>query len=146
MTTVPGSSLLAPPLFNRLARRIVIEHRTTLSEAEAIMSDALAFLAACARNSGTPLSPSPRVDLGWHTFLLHTQDYEQFCDRLAGRFLHHVPTDDQHDNAHDGLDRTVRAIQDAGFTVEPSLWASASAQCTGCHGGCHDDPPPDKIA
>lgn len=31
------------------------------------------------------------VDNMWHTFLLFTQEYADFCDRVAGRFLHHVP-------------------------------------------------------
>jgi hypothetical protein len=27
----------------------------------------------------------------WHTFLLFTMDYADFCERYFGHFLHHVP-------------------------------------------------------
>jgi hypothetical protein len=28
-------------------------------------------------------------DPGWHTFVLHTRDYREFCRRVAGRFIDH---------------------------------------------------------
>ncbi|GAA4030589.1 hypothetical protein GCM10022247_64590 [Allokutzneria multivorans] len=144
---VPGRTLLDPRSFSRFSRRLAAEHRLTHDDAEAIMSDALAFLAACATNTGTPLSPSPRVDWGWHLFLLHTHDYAEFCQRIAGRFLHHVPTE----NADDGIDasvalaRTVAAIHAAGYTTDRALWSAPAMACSGCQNGCHDDPPPDSV-
>jgi hypothetical protein len=32
------------------------------------------------------------IDKLWHHFVLHTELYQAFCDRHAGRFLHHYPT------------------------------------------------------
>ncbi|MFJ8813781.1 glycine-rich domain-containing protein [Amycolatopsis thermoflava] len=147
-TPVTGQALVEPALFERLVNRIAGEHDLERGLAERIMDQALAFLAACARNTGSPLAPSELVDIGWHTFVLHTRDYAAFCERIAGRFLHHVPTED-HDPAASGeaargtMARTVAAIEDAGFTLDLELWPSAAqAGCTGCHNGCHDDPPP----
>jgi len=48
------------------------------------------FLHAAAASS-QPLTPTPLADIGWHAFILHTADYAAFCQRLAGRFIHHVP-------------------------------------------------------
>jgi hypothetical protein len=31
------------------------------------------------------------LDEMWHTFLLFTQDYEDFCHRRLGTFVHHIP-------------------------------------------------------
>lgn len=31
------------------------------------------------------------VDLMWHTFILFTHDYADFCNRFCGTFVHHVP-------------------------------------------------------
>lgn len=31
------------------------------------------------------------VDLMWHTFLLYSRDYMDFCDRYLGFYLHHQP-------------------------------------------------------
>lgn len=32
------------------------------------------------------------IDDMWHTFILFTQDYTDFCQRYFGRYLHHQPT------------------------------------------------------
>lgn len=37
--------------------------------------------------------PSHVVDVAWHEFILYTRDYQQFCERGFGRFLHHVPAE-----------------------------------------------------
>ena len=35
--------------------------------------------------------PSQVVDDLWHQFILHTKNYDAFCTRAFGRFLHHTP-------------------------------------------------------
>lgn len=35
--------------------------------------------------------PSQIVDEVWHEFILYTKNYELFCGRAFGRFLHHTP-------------------------------------------------------
>ncbi|WP_195763576.1 glycine-rich domain-containing protein [Duganella guangzhouensis] len=35
--------------------------------------------------------PSQVVDDLWHEFILYTKNYQQFCGRAFGRFLHHTP-------------------------------------------------------
>jgi hypothetical protein len=140
-----GRTLVPEELFARLTRRIAADERVQLAEAEQIMSDALAFLAACAVHRGEPLSPSARVDIGWHAFILHTRDYAEFCDRIAGRFLHHIPAEGDMPAGSDlflQMNRTMRAIVEAGFAVTPELWLD-DAKCTQCHNGCYNDPPPD---
>lgn len=37
--------------------------------------------------------PSRAVDTAWHEFILFTRDYNQFCERGIGRFLHHLPAE-----------------------------------------------------
>jgi|HubBroStandDraft_6_1064221.scaffolds.fasta_scaffold1806455_1 hypothetical protein len=32
------------------------------------------------------------IDDMWHTFLLHTKQYMQFCEQYFGEFIHHSPT------------------------------------------------------
>ena len=32
------------------------------------------------------------IDDMWHTFLLFTHDYHEFCQHYFGEYLHHVPT------------------------------------------------------
>ena len=37
--------------------------------------------------------PSQVVDLAWHEFILFTQQYDKFCKKAFGRFLHHTPAE-----------------------------------------------------
>jgi len=37
--------------------------------------------------------PSQVVDIAWHEFILFTRNYQHFCSRALGRFLHHTPTE-----------------------------------------------------
>ncbi len=37
--------------------------------------------------------PSEIVDVAWHEFLLFTREYQRFCQKALGRFLHHTPTE-----------------------------------------------------
>ena len=37
--------------------------------------------------------PSQAVDVAWHEFILFTRQYEQFCKKALGRFLHHTPAE-----------------------------------------------------
>lgn len=100
------------------------------------MDQALAYLAACAVSS-EPLAPSEPVDIGWHTFILYTHDYAEFCKKVAGSFIHHVPNDGSH-SAHapeELTNRTVDAIRRAGHAVDLPLW-KASAKCNQCTSGC----------
>jgi hypothetical protein len=146
-----GRSLISEELFARLVRRMIDDEKLNDVLAERVLDQALAFLGTCARERGGPIAPSELVDVGWHTFILHTREYAEFCVRVAGRFLHHVPTDEDDPDTHGGgararLNRTVRAIEQAGFMVDADLWPAATdkcnVRCSQCKNGCTDDPPP----
>lgn len=54
----------------------------------------LQFLCVCAQPPGNfdgPFGPPRDVDLAWHHFILHTNDYLVFCQKHFGRFIHHAP-------------------------------------------------------
>ncbi|KAF4410305.1 hypothetical protein GCU69_04520 [Streptomyces lycii] len=137
-------SLLPDEFFARLVDRIAEKEGTDRLFAERVMEQALGFLAACAKNvSGRPLSPSPVVDIGWHTFLLHTRQYAEFCDKVAGRFIHHEPyeaTGARHDDPQEVRLRTQAAMEAAGYVVDHELWSGAAA-CDqgGAPRSCGDD-------
>lgn len=75
--------------------------------------------------------PSQVVDDAWHEFILFTRNYEAFCKRGLGRFLHHTPTEAMPTPtaASDGIKRTWRlACRRAGIdplaaTSVPMLFA-----------------------
>lgn len=48
------------------------------------------FLALCAINPGRYGMRGPLDEL-WHTFILFTSSYAEFCRELGGGFIHHLP-------------------------------------------------------
>ncbi|MEU7618965.1 hypothetical protein AB0M91_07310 [Micromonospora rifamycinica] len=145
--TRAGRELVTDELFARLARRVAQDHPELPPDLPPrIVDQALAFLGACAVTT-EPVGPSEMVDIGWHTFILHTRDYADFCQRTAGRFVHHEPeptSDDPPPSSPEPvgapISRAVFAIAAAGFTLDHSLWAGGAADCTQCHAGCTDSP------
>lgn len=49
------------------------------------------FLAAAADPDLRASMPSRVVDEAWHEFITFTREYDEFCQRAFGRFLHHQP-------------------------------------------------------
>ena len=49
------------------------------------------FLAHLAAKRQFVSMPSQVTDDLWHEFILYTRNYEQFCQRAFGRFMHHTP-------------------------------------------------------
>ncbi len=130
-TRVQARTLMSSEMFDRLVRALR-RGRPLLDQdlAERIMDQTAAFLAASAGRATPRLVPSPLVDAGWHTFLLHTRDYGAFCIGLGG-FVHHVPDDDPAPaSGGTALARTVAAITTAGYIVDHDLWAAAAAECS----------------
>ncbi len=141
--TTDPAALVHPEVMNRLVRRVTTDHPEISEEtARRIVGQAAAFIAASGQQPGRSLVPSELVDYGWHAFILHTVDYAAFCQKVVGRFVHHVPTDEDEQmpgSAASARERTVSAIHAAGYTVDAELWRSA-ADCNQCHAGCHDSP------
>jgi hypothetical protein len=121
-------ALISEHLRTRLVNRIAREHDLERPLAERIMDQSLAFLNLCAKTPGQAFTPSTMVDIGWHTFILYTREYADFCHRTAGRFIHHEPMDSSND-PEDGanIDKTVLALKASGMWVDDLLWLSNSS-------------------
>ncbi|MFF4166858.1 glycine-rich domain-containing protein [Streptomyces sp. NPDC001741] len=144
--TTDPAALVDPEVMERLAVRVTKDHPDIeLPIAHRIIGQTAAFLAASAALPGAELSPSKAVDVGWHTWILHTVDYAAFCERVAGRFIHHVPTPDGESiegGPEAARQRTLDAISAAGFRIDHDLWPDAAmmGECSQCHAGCTDSP------
>ncbi|MGE0549809.1 MAG: hypothetical protein AB7O24_28385 [Kofleriaceae bacterium] len=71
-------------------------------DADALFTELKRWLWLNARAHVIPGSPNiyviadmTAIDEMWHTFLLFTKDYQDFCDRYFGHFVHHVPNTDR---------------------------------------------------
>lgn len=133
-------NLVSPKLFARLVARIVEDEQVPQGYAERVMEQALVFLKACADNPRTLLSPTKAVDVGWHTFILHTADYATFCQRVAGEFIHHDPVCTGDIRSGTALARTLKVLKATGYPVDEELWTVDAADCNQCHATCYDSP------
>lgn len=50
------------------------------------------FLALSVINHNTNYMMSGPMDEIWHTFILFTKKYHEFCHQVAGRYIHHFPS------------------------------------------------------
>ncbi|MDT0309378.1 hypothetical protein RM780_20785 [Streptomyces sp. DSM 44917] len=106
------------------------------------MDQMAAFLASAIDVTGR-MTPSLRVGLFWHAFVLHTARYAAFCAALGTGFIHHVPDRRGHDPAEGraAMARTRDAIRAAGFAIDPDFWPeNAAADCSQSYAGCHGSP------
>ncbi len=120
-----GRDLVSPELFERLVDFCADEYGHEHSMAQRIMGEALAFLDVMGQ-TGEGMSPSQVVDPGWHTFMLHTEDYEKWCMKRYGRFIHHAPKSRYRDRAT--MVDVVAKIRAHGYQVDESLWGT-KADC-----------------
>lgn len=136
--------LVSPDLFTRLALRVAEDENADSGTAAAITEQALGFLLACALNPDRRLGPSRQVDAGWHAFILHTHEYAEFCERIAGRFIHHAPAAPGDNEGTGGPGAAVEAMREAGIPVDVALWTCGADcnndKCHQCHAGCYDSP------
>jgi hypothetical protein len=122
-TTTDYRQLATPELFDRLVGRIIKDEDVEQDLAERIMESALGFLWLSATRPGMTLSPSPLVDIGWHKFILYTRGYGEFCERVAGRFIHHEPNDNPNARQRPGgIKRTIAAFDEAGLPLDDMIW------------------------
>lgn len=129
---------------------VVDRYRKDLSlsygQASQLFSDVKRFLWLGSVANGR-IAPPPKIDDGWHTFIIFTEDYADFCEQYFGRFRHHRPA--RPDDSPDGgitLRRTIKAINDnfgpiAGLSRnwefpilqdEGQCWGTCTVPSTNC--------------
>jgi hypothetical protein len=113
-----------------LVRRYVNKRNTSAVRARQVLREMKRFLVMCALEPHKGLIISGEVDEMWHMFILFTRRYEDFCQKVAGRFIHHVPGEDM---AHYYTDKTPAHSYRVTFETyerlfgeapDPSVWPS----------------------
>jgi len=88
-----GERLPAPTYSNEaVIQRIEREEGVDRETARAWFGEMLVFLDLCARSNDVT-APPKQVDVAWHAFLLHSRDYDAYCQERFGRVIHHQPDD-----------------------------------------------------
>ncbi|MFE2966156.1 hypothetical protein ACFXKC_21285 [Streptomyces sp. NPDC059340] len=120
-----GRSLVMDTEFDMLAAFCADEYGLERCVADRIVDQALALVYVMgSTGEGAAMAPSQQVDPGWHTLILHTDWYADWCDRNFGYFLHHQPNSKT--RTHGLMTDVVRKIRAAGFDVDERLWGTAA--------------------
>jgi hypothetical protein len=121
VATRRGRDLVSAEDFRMLADFCADEYKMPLDIAELTMDEALAMVYTMGvTRSGDTMAPSEAVDPGWHTLILHTEWYADFCQQQFGYFLHHKPNSKWRTS---GLMVDVASkIEAAGFRVDRAMW------------------------
>ncbi|WP_435897423.1 glycine-rich domain-containing protein [Streptomyces tsukubensis] len=133
-----GRDLVGSELFQSLAAFCADEYGLEPLVADRVVDQAIAFVYVLGSQKAFDMAPSKQVDSGWHSFMLHTQQYADWCQKQFGYFVHHVPN--SRARTH-GLMRSVSdRIRTAGFEVDTQLWGTAAEcnppACCGDGDGC----------
>jgi hypothetical protein len=81
--------VLPKGLFEKLRQR---RPALTTKDCQLVAQALRQFFLAYQQSGQQPVAmPSQVVDELWHEFILYTRDYQDFCKRAFGQFLHHTP-------------------------------------------------------
>lgn len=120
--TRDARALLSPDNFMAVTATVAKDNPNMgWTMAERVVVEGLKFVAVAA-GGALGIAPSRVVDEGWHALILHTAIYNGLCERLGG-FVHHYPEPPDSGRYDPGfIDRTMTAIEQAGFPVDRGLW------------------------
>jgi hypothetical protein len=121
--------LLDAETFGLLAQYVAEHQDVTAVYAERMVEQLLVWLQAAAENPTVRLAMDETVDPAWHAFLLHSQQYAEFCDRTFGYYLHHVPPAPGVSHTEAEVDRTLPALYATGYRVDEEFWVGKSPCC-----------------
>lgn len=77
-----------------IIRRYASENRVSLDRASAIGDEMLKYLTLCGINPQGNWTITGEVDEMWHTFILFTERYQEFCGTTTAGFIHHIPKEE----------------------------------------------------
>ncbi len=118
---------------NELIKRMVTKYEWTHERATTAFEGMKQYLFLAGTTRGKSLSPQTQdVDECWHNFMLFSADYQAFCFKFFGFFLHHQPFTEKMKAADDGQGgQNTREALKAEFAVDCTVNCAHS-----CGGGC----------
>lgn len=119
-----------PLLFQRIATSIDVETNQTLR----YFIELLRFMALIG-HSQERLTPSYKIDLVWHEFILFTRLYMKVCETYFGRYIHHAPGRKEDENQQQ-FKNTVELYEAHFGKIPLNIWGisdiSAESSCGPC--------------
>jgi hypothetical protein len=76
--------------FSKYVLHAIYKNPNLVELAHTALEEYKEFLLACVRSNSLPV-PNENVDAIWHSHILFTKDYFEFCHQLCGHYIHHIP-------------------------------------------------------
>ena len=121
-----------PLLVTKIARSLLCNRE----EAVQALEEVIKFMSICAEDDASLATPSQRVDLAWHEFILFTRAYGEFCNRIFGKMIHHQPGGKPEANASQYRE-TLRRYEIQFGTPPERFWAAPGQTLASC-GTCEN--------
>lgn len=150
---LPGwTEIMAYPL-EKVRERLTTDGKLSTATIDTAVTEYRKFLSLVLMGNRGLAMTSKEVDEVWHTHILFTKDYADFCTAVFGRFLHHKPNVASDPITPGGGEVFRRAYQEV-FGPLPSIWGGVTtalckldppicnlcSQCNGCEEcNCEDD-------
>lgn len=121
---------------SRPKARMCAEHSLIPEDAERVEQELKRFFLLLVLEEGKPQVISEKIDALWHTFILETKIYRQFCEVVFNGELEHYPSlPAEVAGLLPGLQKTKETYQDYFGTLPPAdLWSEQGLLCWGCGG------------
>ena len=68
------------------------------------------------------LAPSPEIDKIWHTFILFTKEYRNYCLNFLGRFIDHAPEVKKAISKENYLQNTITEYEYVFGQLNNAIW------------------------
>lgn len=137
--------------------RYMRERKVSRERAEVVAYEMLRYLTLCHILPDRDWTVTGEVDEMWHTFILFTRRYRQFCESILGEFIDHIPSEeDDSENVestdeNDVFNKYSQTLNDykeiVGIDPDPTIWPSPIVfrkqdpqPCGGGGGGCKRNP------
>jgi hypothetical protein len=106
---------------NEVVLRFARERNVSVEDASDVFLETKRWLWLCASSPGMPVNmvgDAFVIDEMWHTFLLFTRDYAEFCQTYLSEFVHHVPKRSDEDSSLETEEAKTLLRQDYAFIYD----------------------------
>jgi len=99
--------------------------------------EALRYLTMCALYPGKEINMfSEQVDEYWHTFILFSRDYFDFCQELGMPYIHHYPNVSEEEPKEGATFKDFEELYEETFKEKlPGIWREGKGSRCGGNGG-----------
>lgn len=140
-TSVSVADKIASYEFSSIVAHALKENPELVQTLSAVVEDYKSFIRLIVECPNANLAvPSKAVDALWHSHILHTRNYAQFCRLLGVDFIHHSPhsaTTSQAEKAtsrQNLIDASVKVFGSNVFTITNE---TSEEDCNACKGECN---------